>query len=99
MSALCRIQEVTRERPRWLAGLRGFEPRCVEFEPVLQSVAADKDRRRRRLFRRPVDDPLREMRGVSVPTPPSVADATMRPVHRTGGRHRFRAAADHRQRP
>jgi hypothetical protein len=25
------------ERPWWLAGLRGFEPRCVEFEPVSEA--------------------------------------------------------------
>jgi hypothetical protein len=28
------MQELTRRRLRSLDGLRGFEPRCVEFEPV-----------------------------------------------------------------
>jgi hypothetical protein len=38
-------------------------------------------------------------RRVSARTPASVADATTLPAHRKGGRHRFRAAADHRRRP
>src|SRR5262249_47115294 len=31
------VQEVTRKRPRWLAGHRGFEPRCVEIRARLEA--------------------------------------------------------------
>jgi hypothetical protein len=46
-----------------------------------------------------MDEPLRGTHSVNARVPASDADATMRPAHRTGGRLRFRAAADHRQRP
>jgi hypothetical protein len=34
MSALPTQREITAQRPRWLAALEGFEPVCVDFEPV-----------------------------------------------------------------
>jgi hypothetical protein len=62
MSALCRAQEVTRKRPRWLAGLRGFEPHCVEIEPVSPMAGLEPANKRLRAqqpqrLRRPYGSP------------------------------------------